>query len=66
MDRFNQLVAEFLPPEIQHYTRDEVLSRMELAFRLGENYGLAGVQRNPTTDADGCEVDPEYPPGWMS
>lgn len=66
MDRFEQLVAEFLPEEIQQYTRDQVLSRMELAFRIGENYGLANVQRNPATGADGCEVDPEYPPGWMS
>ena len=43
VDEFNQLVAEFLPPEYKHYTRDEVRSRMELAYQEGRLSGLSSV-----------------------
>jgi len=69
MGRFEQLVTEFLPPEFQHYTRDEVRRRMELAFKLGQNCELETVLRKadlPATKDEpgvyiirnsiGCEV----------
>lgn len=51
MDRFNQLVAEFVPDSIPQFDRAMVLKLMELAFRLGQNCGLSvvasTVERNP-------------------
>lgn len=43
MDRFDKLVAEFVPANIPQFDRDLVLKLMELAFRLGQNCGLSVV-----------------------
>jgi len=45
MDRFNQLVAEFVPANMPQFDRDMVLKLMELAFRLGQNCELLVVAR---------------------
>jgi hypothetical protein len=43
MDRFDQLVAEFVPADATQFDRDLVLKLMELAFRLGQNCGLSTI-----------------------
>lgn len=40
MDRFEQLVEEFVPDGMDQFDRDMVIKLMELAFRLGQNHGM--------------------------
>ena len=50
MDQLAKLVAEFLPADVTHYTRQQVLDRMELAYQTGRHSGLSSVVRK--TDGD--------------
>lgn len=43
MDRFDSLIAEFVPDDGSPFDRKTVVELMELAFRLGENYGLTKI-----------------------
>lgn len=43
MDRFEQLVEEFVPDGMDQFDRDMVIKLMELAFRLGQNHGMLVV-----------------------